>query len=59
MRDHIEFFSPEYLRDFLAVAKIDIVHCDIFRDRGNIRALDLRIVKIVEIIEDRDVMSGS
>ena len=33
MRDGIEFFSPEYLRDFLAVAKIDIVDCDVFRDR--------------------------
>ena len=59
MKDGVELFVSEDLRDLIGSAKIDIVHRDLLCDRRNIRALDLRIVKIVKIVEDRDTVSVS
>ena len=57
MKNDVELFLSKHIRDFRPVAKIAIVHGDVLLNPGNIRALDLRIIKIVKIVEDRDVMS--
>ncbi len=57
MENRVEFFFSKHIRDLFAIPKIDIVQTNVFRDRGNVRALDLRIVKIVEVVEDRDVVT--
>src|SRR5262249_40087524 len=49
----------KHVSDFPAVAKIDIVHVNAFRDARNVRALDPRIVIIVKIVEDREVVTLS
>jgi hypothetical protein len=41
-----------------AVSKIDMVNGHIFGEAGNVCLLDSPIVKIVEIIEDYDCVSG-
>src|ERR1700730_11768055 len=50
MKNRAELFLTENIRDFFAITKIDIVNGDVFGDRRNVRAFDLRIVKIVEIV---------
>src|SRR5689334_10414721 len=57
MNDGIELSVSKDVRDLFAVAKIDLVNGDVFGKSGNVRAFDIRIVIIVEVIEDSDVMS--
>jgi hypothetical protein len=41
-----------------AVPEIEMVNRHIFDDGGNVCVLDLRIIKIVEVIEYGDLMPG-
>ena len=59
VRDRVEFLLSKQTRDLAGVAKIDIVHRDVFHHHSNVSVFDLRIVKIIEVVEDRDVMSVS
>ena len=58
MRDGVEFFAMKELVDRTAVPQIDSMDRDIAGDGGHVGALDLRVVKIVEIVEDRDFVSA-
>src|ERR1700730_10778640 len=57
MENRVEFLISENISNFAGVAKIDVVKSNVFRERGNVLSLDLRIVKIVEVVNDDDVMS--
>ena len=58
MRDGIEFFAMKQQVHRGAVAEIDPMDRHFPSDSRDIGALDLRIVKIVEIIEDRDFLTS-
>src|SRR5436309_14461213 len=55
--DRVEFFAAENISHRSIVAKIDMVNDHVFAKAGNVCVLDLRIVKIVEVIEDDDGVS--
>src|SRR4051812_2664975 len=54
----INFLAIEQTVDRSAVAQIDLVDRYILRESSHIGSLDLRIVKVVEIVENRDFMPG-
>ena len=58
MRDRVNFLPMKQITHRRAVAKIDVADGYVFRKTGNVRALDLWIVKIIEVIDDDDFMPG-
>src|ERR1700674_5828195 len=58
VRDGVEFLPMKQQVDRAAVAKVHPMNRDVSRDPGHVRALDLGVVKVVEIVEDRDFMAG-
>src|SRR6266542_2678584 len=58
MRDGFKLFGMKQIPHRGAVPKVDMVNSHVFCDGGNVCALDLRIVKIVEVIEDGDFVPG-
>jgi len=58
MGDRVNFLPMKQITHRRAVAKIDAADAHVFRKTGNVRALDLWIVKIIEVIDDDDFMSG-
>jgi hypothetical protein len=58
MRDGLEFFPVKEQVYRTAVAQIDSMNGHVAGDRFHIGPLDLRVIKIVEIVEDRDFVSG-
>ena len=58
MRDGFEFLPVKEIPQGDAVAKIDLMNCDISRDAGHILALNPRIVKVIEIVENGDVVAS-
>src|SRR5262249_8824780 len=57
MKDGIERLLSEDICNLLTIAKIDVMDANVLCDTGNVRAFDLRIVKVVKIIEDGDLMA--
>jgi hypothetical protein len=57
MKNRVEFFSSKNGRDFCGISKIDLVDGDVFGDGEDVRPLDLRIVKVVEIVDDRHIVA--
>ena len=55
--DRIEFFPMKQATHRAAVAQIDLMQRDVIHDSSNVCALDLRIVEVVEVIEDRDFVA--
>jgi len=51
--------TAKHSSDRVAVSKIDVTHGYVFCETSNVRALDLRIVKIIEIVQDDDFMPRS
>ena len=49
-----EFSATDDLRDRRAIPQIDFVDANGIGDRGEITALDLRVVEIVEVVENGD-----
>ena len=56
--DRVQFFAAKQISQGFAVAKIDVTNGHFAGETGNVRMLNLRIVKIVEVIEDDNVMPG-
>jgi hypothetical protein len=56
MRDHVEFFPMKERSQCSIVAQVNLVKGDLILDRSDICALDLRIVKIVEVVENGNVV---
>ena len=57
MRDDVELIRVKQRSDRGVFSKIDMMHGNVLGNGGNVLALDLRIVKIVEVIENGDVMA--
>jgi hypothetical protein len=58
MRHGLEFFPVKKQVHRAAVAQVDLMNFYVARHGFDIGALDLRVVKVVEIVEDRDFVSG-
>src|SRR4051812_7533280 len=58
MHDRVEFVAVKKKVYGCRIAQIDPMDWNFARNRGHIRPLDLRIVKVVEIVQDRNFMSG-
>src|SRR5207247_10365999 len=52
--DRFKFFAMKQTPHRCAVPKIDVMNRHVFGDTRNVCVLDLRVVKIVEVIEDGD-----
>src|SRR5437773_10520910 len=59
VRDRVHFFAAKHTSHGFAVAKIGAANSYVGGETGNIRMLDTRIVKIVEVIQDDDFMPDS
>src|SRR5579885_929198 len=57
VRDGVEFFAMKYSSHRCALAKIDLVNPYVFDEPAKVGALDLRVVKIVEVVENRHFVS--
>ncbi len=56
VRNRIQFLSAKHRFNRFGVAKIGAANGYVTRKTGNVRMLDLRIVEIIEIIENDDLM---
>ena len=59
VHDGVYFFAAKHSSDRLALSKIDVTNGYVFCKTSNVRVLDLRIVKIIEIVQDDDFMPDS
>jgi hypothetical protein len=59
VHDRVYVFAAKHSSDRVAVSKVDVADGYVFSETSNVRVLDLWIVKIIEIVEDDDVMIGS
>jgi hypothetical protein len=59
VHDRVYFFAVKDSSHQVALAKIDAANAYVFSETGNVRVLNLRIVKIIEIIQDHDFMPSS
>src|SRR5215470_15709551 len=57
MHDRVQFFVVKNTSHRVALAKIDVANGYVFCKTSNVRLLDLRIVKIVEVIQDDHLMA--
>ena len=57
--DDVYFFAAKQSPHRVALSKIDVANSYVFCKISNVRVLDLRIVKIIEIVQDHDFMSDS
>src|ERR1041385_4508801 len=58
VRDRVHFSAAKHTSHRVAVAKIDLTNAYLFCETGYVRVLDLRIVEVIEIVEDEDFMPG-
>jgi hypothetical protein len=56
MHDGVYFLAGKHSSDRIVLSKIDVTNGYVFCETSNVRALDLRIVKIIEIVQDDDFM---
>ena len=59
VHDGVYFSAAKHSSDRIALSKIDVTNGYVFCETSNVRALDLRIVKIIEIVQDDDFMPDS
>ena len=52
MRDRIEFLAMKKCSNGIVVAQIDLKNRGAFLKVSDIRALNLRVIEIVEVVED-------
>src|SRR3954471_5819626 len=57
MRNEIKLFPMKEIFDAIRIPQIELMDPDFVRDGGKVGPLDSRVVKIVEVIEDRDFMT--
>ncbi len=56
MHDRVYFFAAKHSSHRIVLSKIDVANGYVFCKTSNVRVLDLRIVKIIEIVQDDDFM---
>jgi hypothetical protein len=59
VHDGVYFFAAKYSSHRVVLSKIDVANGYVFCKISNVRVLDLRIVKIIEIVQDDDFMPAS
>jgi hypothetical protein len=59
MHDGVYFFAAKHGSHRVVLSKIDVANGYVFCKTSNVRVLDLRIVKIIEIVHDDDFMPTS
>src|SRR5712691_9958028 len=59
VHDGVYFFAAKHSSHRVALSKIDVANGYVFCEISNVRVLDLRIVKIIEIVHDDDFMPAS
>ena len=59
MHDGVYFFAAKHGSHLVVLSKIDVANGYVFCKTSNVRVLDLRIVKIIEIVHDDDFMPTS
>ena len=59
VHDGVYFFAAKHSSHRVALSKIDVTNGYVFCETSNVRVLDLRIVKIIEIVQDDDFMPDS
>ena len=59
MRNRLKFFPVKNVAHSRAVSKIDMMDIHPSWNGSDVFAFDLRIVKIIEIVEDSDLVPGS
>src|SRR5258705_10690008 len=59
VHDGVYFFTAKHGSHRVVLAKIDVANGHVFCETSNVRVLDLRIVKIIEIVQDDDFMPDS
>jgi len=57
--DRVYFFAMKHSSNRVALAKIDATNAYVFCETSNVRVLNPRIVKIIEIVQDNDFMPDS
>src|SRR5262249_50261413 len=57
--DHIYFLAAKHHSHRIVLAQVDVANGYVFCEISNVRVLDPRIVKIIEIVEDHDFMPNS
>ena len=58
MDDRVDFFAAKHGSHRFVLSKIDVTNGYIFCEPGNVRVLNLRIVKIIEVVQDDDFVPG-
>jgi hypothetical protein len=56
MNDGVCFLAAKDGSHRVVLSKIDVANGYVFCETSNVRMLDLRIVKIIEIVQDNDFM---
>ena len=56
MHDGVHFFAAKHSPHRVVLSKIDPANSYVFCETSNVRVLDLRIVEVIEIVEDDDFM---
>src|SRR5205814_8080912 len=59
VHDGVYFFAAKQSSQRVVLSKIDVANSYVFCETSNVRVLDLRIVKIIEIVQDDDFMPDS
>ena len=57
VHDGVYFFAAKHSSNRVAVAKISVANGYVFCETRNVRVLNLRIVKIIEVIKNDNFMS--
>jgi hypothetical protein len=57
VHDHVYFFPAKHSSHRVALANVDVANGYVSCQISNVRTLNLRIVKIIEIVQDDDFMS--
>jgi hypothetical protein len=59
MHDYIDFFTTKHSSHRVVLSKINVANRYVFRETSDVRVLDLRIVKIIEIVQNDDFMANA
>jgi hypothetical protein len=59
VHDGVYFFAAKHSSHRVVLSKIDVANGYVFCETSNVRVLDLRIVKIIKIVQDDDFLPAS
>ena len=59
MHDHVNFLAAKHSSHRVALAEVDVANGYVFCEISNVSLLDLRIIKVIEIVQDDDFMPDS